>query len=163
MENPLPRRLLIPVDVAEFRKRAFRLGTHLAQLNKAEVILLTVIDDRFPYPDIFSFHLPNQDYYKYIRGRAREILEQAAREAPTGLRIRPVVARGTPARVIVEVAEKEGVDLIIMTSHTARGLEHVLLGSVTDKVLRSAPCPVLVMPIKEHKGPNETREPTPNE
>ncbi len=163
MENPLPRRLLIPVDVAEFRKRAFRLGTHLAQLNKAEIILLTVIDDRFPYPDIFSFHLPNQDYYKYIRGRAREILEKVAREAPAGIRIRPVVARGTPSKVIVEVAEKEGVDLIIMTSHTARGLEHVLLGSVTDKVLRSATCPVLVMPIKERKTPEEVAEPAPHE
>lgn len=149
MRDPLPQRILIPVDVAEFRRRAFRLGIRLASLNDAEVVLLTVVDDRFPYPDIFSFHVPNEDYYKHIRERAASILEQVIAEAPNDVRIRPMVSRGNPARVIVEVAEQENIELIIMTSHTTRGLEHVILGSVTDKVLRSAPCPVLVMPVRD--------------
>ena len=57
VRDPLPQRILIPVDVAEFRRRTFRLGVRLASLNDAEVVLLTVVDDRFPYPDIFSFHV----------------------------------------------------------------------------------------------------------
>ena len=149
MTNPLPGRILIPVDVAEFRRRAFRLGVHLAKLNDAEVVLLTVIDDRFPYPDMFSFHMPNEDYYRHVRDRAREMLEAAMKEAPEGVRIRTVVARGTPWRVIVEVARDERAELIIMTSHTHRGLEHALLGSVAEKVLHHAPCPVLVVPIRD--------------
>ncbi len=149
VRDPLPGRILIPVDVSEFRRRAFRLGVRLASLNDAEVILLTVVDDRFPYPDIFSFHVPNEDYYKHIRERAAAILDQVIAEAPRDVRIRPMVSRGNPARVIVEVAEREGAELIIMTSHTTRGLEHMILGSVADKVLRSTPCPVLVIPIRD--------------
>lgn len=152
MRDPLPKRILIPVDVAEFRRRAFRLGVHLASLNDAEVILLTVVDDRFPYPDIFSFHVPNEDYYKHIRERAYDILKRVIAEAPEDARIRPMVSRGNPAKVIVEVAEREGAELIIMTSHTSRGLEHMILGSVADKVLRSTPCPVLVIPIRDGLG-----------
>lgn len=157
MTSPLPRRILIPVDVAEFRRRAFRLGTHLAKLNDAEVILLTVIDDRFPYPDMFSFHLPDEDYYKHVRERARKVLEEAMDDAPEGVSIRTMVSRGKPWRVIVEVAKEEAADLIIMTSHTHRGLEHALLGSVAEKVLHHAPCPVLVVPIRDRPGTGEDR------
>ncbi len=147
MTNPLPARILIPVDVAAFRRRAFRLGVHLAKLNDAEVVLLTVIDDRFPYPDMFSFHLPGEDYYRHVRDRARKVLEEAMKDAPEGVRIRTVVARGTPWKVIVEVAQNEKVELIVMTSRTTRGLEHALLGSVAEKVLHHAPCPILVVPV----------------
>jgi len=148
MPNPLPKRILIPVDVAELRKRGLALGARLAALNDAEIILLTVVQDTFPYPDIFSFHSPNQDYYKTIRRRARQILKQAVDEIPSEVEVEIMVSRGKPARVIVEVAEEEGVDLIIMTTHATRGLEHAILGSVTDKVLRLAHCPVLVIPIR---------------
>jgi nucleotide-binding universal stress UspA family protein len=63
-----------------------------------------------------------------------------------------MVSRGNPAKVIAEVAEREGAELIIMTSHTTRGLEHMIPGSVADKVLRSTPCPVLVIPIRDGHG-----------
>ena len=152
MTDPLPRRILIPVDVAEFRHRAFRLGTHLAKLNDAEVLLLTVIDDRFPYPDMFSFQMPGEDFYWHVRERARKVLEDAMTEAPEGVRVRTMVARGKPWKVIVEIAEAEEADLIIMTAHTHRGLEHALLGSVAEKVLHHAPCPILIVPVGEAAG-----------
>ena len=151
MQNPLPTRILIPVDVGNFSRRPFDLGAQLAKLNGAELILLAVVDDTFPYPDIFSFHSPNEDYYRSIRSRALSMLQEVVEEAPSDLKIEIMVSRGRPARVIVDVASEEKVDLIIMNTHGTRGLEHAILGSVTDKVLRTAPCPVLAIPMRRKK------------
>jgi len=151
MPNPLPKRILIPIDVGEVRRRALDLGVRLANVNGAEIILLTVVEDRFPYPDIFSFHSPNKDYYKTVRDRAYNLMSEAVSEVAHDVTINSMCARGNPARVIVEVADEEDVDLIIMTTHTTRGIEHAILGSVTDKVLRTATCPVLVIPIRRRK------------
>ncbi len=153
MLSVLPKKILIPVDVGELRQRAFRLGVRLAQVNDAEIILLSVIHDTFPYPDIFSFHSPNQDYYRTVREKAMRILKGAVGQAPPGVRIDTMISRGSPAKVIVEVAEEVQADLIIMTTHNTRGLEHAILGSVTDKVLRTARCPVLVIPMRRRNRP----------
>jgi len=75
-------------------------------------------------------------------------LQEVVDEAPSGLKIEIMVSRGRPAHVIVEVAKEEHAELIIMKTHGTRGLEHAILGSVTDKVLRMAPCPVLVIPMR---------------
>lgn len=145
--SALPRRILVPVDVSDFRRETFDLGVRLAAINGAQVILLTVIDDRFPYPDIFSFQNPSEDFFKHVRTRAGEVLKEAIDAVPEGVEVRPMVARGRPPRVIVEVADEEDVDVIIMASHTKRGLEHAILGSVTDRVLRTTSRPVLVVPV----------------
>ena len=151
MRNPLPTRILIPVDVGNFSRRPFDLAVQLAKLNGAELIMLAVVEDTFPYPDIFSFHSPNEDYYRSIRSRALSTLQEVVEEAPSGLKIEIMVSRGRPARVIVDVAAEEKVDLIVMNTHGTRGLEHAILGSVTDKVLRMAPCPVLAIPMRRKR------------
>jgi nucleotide-binding universal stress UspA family protein len=65
--------------------------------------------------------------------------------------MRQVVDAGQPFGIIVDYAEKEGVDLIVMSSHGRSGLSRMLIGSVTDKILRGAPCPVLVVPVEKEK------------
>ena len=52
---------------------------------------------------------------------------------------------GTPARSIVEYAEGHGIDLIVMGTHGRSGMSHVLMGSITEQVIRTAPCPVLTV------------------
>jgi nucleotide-binding universal stress UspA family protein len=59
---------------------------------------------------------------------------------------RPVVEFGSSFKNIVDLAEKENVDLIVMCTHGRTGLDHIILGSVTEKVVARAPCPVLVVP-----------------
>lgn len=152
MQNPLPTRILVPVDVGNFSRRPFDLAVQLAKLNGADLVLLAVVEDTFPYPDIFSFHSPNEDYYRSIRSRALTTLQEVVDETPSNLKVEIMVSRGRPARVIVDVAAEEKADLIIMNTHGTRGLEHAILGSVTDKVLRMAPCPVLVIPLRRRKA-----------
>jgi nucleotide-binding universal stress UspA family protein len=63
--------------------------------------------------------------------------------------MRKVVDSGQAYGTIVERAENERIDLIVMSSHGRSGLSRMLIGSVTDKVLRMAPCPVLVVPLEK--------------
>lgn len=146
MPEPFPQRILVPIDVTDHHPQALEMAVTLAASTGAEIIILSVADDRFPYPDIFSFQEPHESYYKMFRDRALEILNEAAGTAPEGVKIRPVVSRGQPGKVIVEVAKEEGADVIIMTTHGGHGLEHAILGSVTDRVLRLTTVPVLVVP-----------------
>jgi nucleotide-binding universal stress UspA family protein len=60
------------------------------------------------------------------------------------------VVTGHPADTIVRVAQERGADLIVMSTHGRTGLQHVVLGSVAEKVVRLAPCPVLT--VKHHRG-----------
>jgi nucleotide-binding universal stress UspA family protein len=62
------------------------------------------------------------------------------------------VAMGQPADTIVRVAQERGADLIVMSTHGRTGLQHVLMGSVAEKVVRLAPCPVLTVKRRETAG-----------
>jgi nucleotide-binding universal stress UspA family protein len=60
--------------------------------------------------------------------------------------VRQVIEFGTPHKNIVEMAATENVDLIVMSTHGRTGLDHLILGSVAEKVVARAPCPVLIVP-----------------
>jgi nucleotide-binding universal stress UspA family protein len=83
--------------------------------------------------------------------RLAEFVAEKVADAGAGLKMRQLVDAGQPFGAIVDCAEKEGVDLIVMSSHGRTGLSRMLIGSVTDKILRGASCPVLVVPLeKDH-------------
>ena len=79
---------------------------------------------------------------------ARERLEGFVATLPEGARaqVRPRLELGTAHEVIVKLAGDEGHDLIVMSTRGAGGLDHLLMGSVTERVVRRAPCPVLTVP-----------------
>jgi len=138
-------KILVPVDFAEPAARPVDIATGLARQSRGTVILLSVVDDSFPNPDILSFQMPWADYYRHLREAARAKLEELQQQFGRGLSIDVCVIRGHPAQAIAQFAEEESCDLIVMATHGARGLQHALLGSVTRRVLHLAPCPVLVV------------------
>ena len=77
-----------------------------------------------------------------------EFVAEKLGDAGAGLRMRQLVDAGQPCGAIVDCAEKEGVDLIVMSSHGRSGLSPMLVGSVTGRLVRTAPCPVLVVPTE---------------
>ena len=146
-------RILVPVDFTDLTPRPLRLALGLAAISAdARVTLLAVVDDSFPNPDILSFQLPWADYHRHLRAEARSRLEKMKDETGGGENVEVCVVRGHPARAIVAFAEEEKCDLIVMATHGTRGLQHALLGSVTDKVIRQVGCPVLV--IRLHEPPS---------
>ena len=92
-----------------------------------------------------------QKVYDAQRKWAEEALEARAAEIrAAGVPVRWKLTAGVPFDAIVQAAEEEGADMIVMGTHGRRGLEGLLLGSVANKVVRLAECPVLT--VRERKG-----------
>ncbi len=142
-------KILVPVDFTEPATAPVKMALALARLSHGSVVLLSVVDDSFPNPDILSFQMPWADYYRHLRDAAQEKLEELKRQVGGGGEVEVCVVRGHPARRIAEFAAHEGCDLIVMATHGARGLHHALVGSVTRKVLHLADRPVLVVRFAE--------------
>lgn len=138
-------KILVPVDFTEPAARPVEMAVELARRTRGAVILLSVVDDSFPNPDILSFQMPWADYYRHLRDAAQARLQELQQRFARGEKVDVCVVRGHPARAIAQFAEEESCDLIVMATHGARGLQHALLGSVTRRVLHLAPCPVLVV------------------
>lgn len=143
------RKILVPLDFTRVSEPALRHALALARASDAAMTLLTVVDTSFPYPDLFSFEDPEHDYFKVMRERALEHMEEwmgdLAAEAE-GIAIERLVVRGRPAVEIPAVAEEIGADLMVVGRHGAGALRHAFMGSVVESLVRSAPCPVLLLP-----------------
>ena len=75
-------------------------------------------------------------------------------EIARGAKKKPIVEIGAAVNSIVEKAKEEGTDMIVISTHGRTGLDHIILGSVTEKVVARAPCPVLVVPRHARHVPN---------
>ncbi len=151
MGAPFPcRKVLIPLDFSDDSQRALVYGLALAGTCGAEVALLTVIEDSFPYPELFAWDHPNEEFYKSMRERAlhhmEELLQGAVTDAPAVAKVERLVVRGRPRHEIVAVAADIGADLVVLARHGSSGIRHAFMGSTAESVLRHARCPVLVLP-----------------
>jgi len=139
-------RVLAPVDFSEHSRNAVRHGLEIAALHGATLQLLHVIEDSI-HP-IFSltghgslFQL-KPDLREKCQGAIMEMLaEIAGPEVPLEVH----VVAGHAARDIVRFADENGTDLIVIATHGWTGLSHLMMGSVAEKVVRRAPCPVLTL------------------
>ncbi len=139
------RHILVPLDFNDVAQQPLTLGSQLAQLCQAKLTLLSVVDDSFPNPDILSLQLPWADYYRHLREVAHTTLEEVRDTLPRELSVDIAVVRGKPALAIAQFARENHCDLIIMATHGTSGLQQAILGSVTRRVMYSAPCPVMVV------------------
>lgn len=135
-----PNHLLVPTDFSEDADRAVDYAAALARQLQASITLMTstYVGDT---PEV---HLA---YIEKAREENKERLEAARlRVEQAGVAAAALPAYGPPAERIVEMAKRERVDLIVMGTHGRTGLRHLLIGSVAERVVRLAPCPVLVVP-----------------
>jgi nucleotide-binding universal stress UspA family protein len=139
------RKILVPEDFNDLARRPLEIALELARAGGGKVVLFAVVDDSFPNPDIMSFQLPWADYHKHLRDEAVKRLEELKREVGGAENVEVCVVRGQPARAIVEFAEAEQCDLVVMATHGTSGLHHALVGSVTRKVIHHATAPVLIV------------------
>jgi len=141
------RKILIPLDFSDDSQRALHYGLALAATAEAKVALLTVIEDSFPYPELFAWDHPNEEFYKSMRERALHHMDELLQAAATPAEgVDRLVVRGRPRHEIVAVAADVGADLIVLARHGSSGIRHAFMGSTAESVLRHASCPVLVLP-----------------
>lgn len=147
--------ILVPTDFSEFAEPAYAWALGLAADCKAKVVLLHVTSS------LASLEFPESGYYADLVRMEREMVADAEKRvgefaAKKGASVVPVetqVTLGDAVSEICRMAERAHADLIIMGSHGRTGLSHVLLGSVAERVVRHAPCPVLVMRLPKGNKP----------
>jgi universal stress protein A len=140
------QKVLVPMDFSDDSRRACEHGLAIARAASAQVALLTVIEETFPYPELFAWDHPNEEFYKAMRERALHHMEELAGGA-ADVPLERIVVRGRPRQEIVAVAADWGADLIVLARHGSGGkLHNAFMGSTSESVLRHAPCPVLVLP-----------------
>ena len=141
----------MPTDFSEHSKLALRYAAELARLFDCEVIACHIIE-----PEAFQFALavnegsPSaQPTIDQQASRARELAEEtmAAFDIREG---RVLIEPGHAFPEILRLARNEDVDLIVIATHGRGAVAHMFLGSVAEKVVRKAPCPVLVVREGEH-------------
>ena len=132
-------RLLVPLDFSAGSLAGLDYAVDLGKQFGAELVLLFVVEPLY-YAGDLGLLLEEQQRF----GR-EEMARLEARLKKQGVAFRTLVQTGTPYQVIVDVARRLRVDLVVMASHGRTGLSHMLLGSVAEKVVRTAACPVLTI------------------
>ncbi len=141
-------KILVATDFSEHGAKAVRYGTELAYNFQAELHLLHVVQ---PTPAMYEegFYFPSNTE-EQIESAAIKQLDEVKIDRENVSVVRRV-ARGTPFLEIVRYAKENVVDLVIVGTHGRGAIAHMLLGSVADRVVRKAPCPVLVVRDEEHE------------
>lgn len=142
--SPQLRHILVPFDFSEGAKLALEHAIGFARQFDARITLLHIV--HLPY---FGSGFGPGDAASItarLESDASQQLDALAAEVKRqGVPAEALVRIGHPASDAVDVAQREGVALIVMGTHGRTGLKHVLLGSVAEHVVRHAPCPVLVI------------------
>ncbi len=139
-------RILVPLDGSKLAEEALRLAVRMARVASSELVLTRAVEVEMMVMPA-EFEIIYHEQAETVRQRdARAYLQaiqtsEMCKDIPTQI----VTQAGNPAAVILDTAAEKACDLIVMTTHGYRGLTRWLLGNVTERVLRNASCPVLVL------------------
>jgi universal stress protein A len=145
---PRLKKILVPVDYSDCSRVAMEYALFLAERFDAEIEVLHVAE--IPLGDEHTVVKPDTGEEQLL---SELIMQQAVKEATEFLApfvratipIEKSLLKGRPGKVIVEAAADRGADLLVMGTHGRSGFDRLIMGSVTERVLRSAPCPVVVV------------------
>lgn len=154
-------KILAPTDFSKQSGFALEWAAFLAQCTKAELVLLHVI----PEEDVQIIeevigegavaHIPRGLRQDVLEERQKNFKEQLKIVLPshlrTDLKVEEVLKIGVPFLEIIKTAKEKDVDMIVMGTHGRTGLAHVLIGSVAEKVVHHAHCPVLTIKHPQYK------------
>lgn len=138
------KKILCPVDHSECSYLALKYAISLALKDEAKLYLMHVIDSRFYDTEIYKFspYKPDEIDISKIRTDLMKSLPEGTTDV---LEVETIVVKGIPFYEITNASKELGVDIIVMGTHGRTGLSHVMMGSVAEKVVRKAPCPVLMV------------------
>jgi universal stress protein A len=142
------KKILVPVDFSSDSLKALAYARDFAGLFGAELSILHVVEPiYYATPADMYVTTPNLTMLLEEQRRvgARQLARLAAELEKKGQSGRTMLKTGAPAQVIIDTARSTRADLIIMATHGRTGLAHMLMGSVAEKVVRGAACPVLTV------------------
>ena len=147
------KNILVPTDFEQTSVHALTYGRELARLFTATIHIVHAVDDVFALPGgtegtLASFPRLQQELEQSARTQLEQLLTDDDRKAGAKT---VVVASSSPAQSIVDYARDAKIDLIVMGTHGRGGAPAFLIGSVAERVVRTAPCPVLTVRHPEHE------------
>lgn len=145
------KKILVPTDGSENSYRAGKHALSIADTYNADIIVLYVVDTFY----LQSLALPNfrEDLALELREEGKravkDFLKQLEESQCDGrcknINFKTQIKDGKPHQVILETIHDENIDLVVMGAAGRHGLDKMILGSVTERVIREAPCPVMVV------------------
>ncbi|MDP6700618.1 MAG: universal stress protein [Candidatus Latescibacteria bacterium] len=145
------KKILIPTDLSEYARYALPYAVELARTNGAEIHLVHVLDTTWLAPAAAA-EFPGQ--LSVAIDNSEELAAETLREMGADIKEVPVHTKtlvGAPHVEIVRYARQQETDLVVVSTHGRTGLSHALIGSVAEKIVQMAPCPVLTVKHPEHE------------
>ena len=137
-------KICCPIDFSETSRVALEEAAELASRYQAELTLLHVFEPPAPAADLVV--MPPEAFEQTAKDLERKLeLWRAEAERRGAKGVRALVVTGAAATETVRLVREGGHDLVVMGTHGRRGLRHLVLGSVAERVVREAPCAVLVV------------------
>jgi nucleotide-binding universal stress UspA family protein len=137
----LIKKILAPTDFSDLSAKGVKYACQLAkEVGAALMVVNVVLLDE-------SGTIDKREIEEH-KNQLDEFLGKTLAKVSSGLKIRKLVETGEPSAAIADRAESEHVDLIVTCTHGRGGISRFLIGSVTDKLVRRSPCPVLVVPVE---------------
>jgi universal stress protein A len=135
--------ILCPTDFSEDSCRAIEYGVRFARVSDGTLLLAHII--HVPSGELYQPERPTLNFDE-ATARARALLEDIQQKRTSGYpKCELLVEIGDPYEQLLAIVKRRNVDLIVTATHGRSGIEHLVLGSVAEKVIRHAPCPVFVV------------------
>jgi len=146
--------ILCPIDFSEFSVVAYHYALSLAGHYKSKLVLLHAVELRkYPYADYAASAGDFASFCKALcEGGSAKLHEFLKKHAHARIEVKTIVDQGSAPDLILSVAHAHDAELIVMGTHGRRGLDRLVLGSTTDRVMRHASCPVLVVSDPSHNA-----------
>jgi nucleotide-binding universal stress UspA family protein len=141
--------ILVPIDFSENAENVMEYALSIGHQFKASIVLCFVAQLYTDYSDFFIPQMPVVAIEEEIDKAAKQRMRIFVEKYSNDIKIDECVLIGNVAHEILNLAKKREVDLIVMGTHGFQGLEKILFGSVAEKVVKMAPCPVLTVKPKK--------------
>jgi len=139
-------KILFPCDFTENSTKILPYVLSVSEKYNSMIYLLHVVQDLLKWGGFYIPHLSLEKYQKEALKYAEKVMEKVCKEDLKGCpNFQRKIVSGDPDAEILKTIESEGIDLVIMGTHGRKGLEHTILGSAAESVVRKSPVPVLVI------------------
>lgn len=140
------KKILFPVDLSDVSQKILPLVVMMAKKFEGQICLLFVVRS-FEY--LYSFHLPGPEIdsvtSSFIKGAEKQIKKFVNDNLKEFSNCKTEILNGDPADKILEYITSENIDLVIMGTHGRKGINHIIFGSVAERVVKNSPVPVLTV------------------
>ncbi|MCF6156132.1 MAG: universal stress protein [Candidatus Brocadia sp.] len=144
------KNILCPIDYSIYSEMALKYAIEFADKYQAKLYLMHVLDIRvydINDPDLYNVTLADTETVNKLRER---LLKCVNEDTKGRISVEAIIIQGVPFSEIIKASKEYKIDLIVLGTHGRTGLSHAIMGSVAEKVVRKAPCPVLTIRHPEH-------------